>query len=231
MKSLIGIIQSKFPMLYRWLQPLRIQKYYLNLRMKSPAVVFREIFHGNGWGGEESVSGHGSSMASTQAIREALPGLLKELDCHSLLDVPCGDFYWMHSLELSVEYVGCDIVPELIELNQKRHGNAYRRFLTLDLINDDIPKADLVLCRDCMVHLSNKNIKKALDNIRRSGAKFLLATTFPRSGANVDIPTGAWRAIDLTRAPFNWPPPIRLIDEHAALPLGYEDKSLGLWRL
>jgi SAM-dependent methyltransferase len=231
MKSLIGLIQSKFPVLYQWLQPLRIQKYYLSLRMKSPSAVFREIFHGNGWGGEESVSGHGSSMASTQAIREALPRLLKELECRVLLDVPCGDFHWMGTLGLDVDYIGCDIVPDLVEENQKIHGNARRRFRVLDLITDEIPTADVVLCRDCLVHLSNKNVEKVLKNIKRSGARYLLATTFPESGKNIDIPTGAWRAIDLTRAPFNLPQPIRLIHEHHTSPEGYEDKSLGLWRL
>jgi hypothetical protein len=55
-------------------------------------------------------------------------------------------------------------------------------------------------------------------------------TTFPEHKQNVDITTGDWRALNLEEAPFNFPPPLRLMNEeykHAE----YFDKALALWRI
>lgn len=39
-------------------------------------------------------------------------------------------------------------------------------------------------------------------------------------------------ALDMTKAPFHWPPPRELIDERCDEGGGgWRDKSLGLWRL
>jgi hypothetical protein len=46
-----------------------------------------------------------------------------------------------------------------------------------DLTRDPLPKVDLVLCRDCLVHLSFDDIYESLDNLRRSGSMLLLTTT------------------------------------------------------
>jgi hypothetical protein len=39
-----------------------------------------------------------------------------------LLDIPCGDFNWMKLLNLGVDYIGADIVGELIAENRRRFG-------------------------------------------------------------------------------------------------------------
>ncbi len=171
-----------------------------------------------------SMSGSGSSLEKTRAIRAALPPLIRELECASMLDIPCGDFFWMKELDLDVEYVGADIVTEVVEANQRLHGRARRRFVRLDLTRDDLPRTDLILCRDCLVHLSFSDIFKALAGIRRSGSTWLLTTTFSGTGGNVDIPTGSWRPLNLERPPFGFPPPVRSLPEEG-------DKSLSLWRI
>ena len=95
-----------------------------------------------------------------------------------------------------------------------------------------LPAADVVLCRDCLVHLSLANIARVLDNVRRSGAAFLLTTTFTDHDVNEDIDDGDWRVINLERPPFNLPPPMAVIVEGCIEGAGdYADKSLGLWRV
>jgi hypothetical protein len=93
-----------------------------------------------------------------------------------------------------------------------------------------LPRADLVLCRDCLVHLSYAHTLCALNNIRASGSKYLLTTTYSGRDRNSDVPTGSWRPIDLQLPPFQLPAPIRLIDEECPLE-GFRDKRLGLWRV
>jgi hypothetical protein len=202
------------------------------LSRMTPDQVFSRIYGRNSWGDAESRSGKGSNMAVTTYLRAELPDLLRRHGVTSMLDIPCGDFNWMKSIDLDdVAYIGADIVPDLIEGNRK-HENEKRRFLVLDLITSALPKTDLVFTRDCIVHLSTEHALQAIGNIRASGAKFLMATTFPETGTNIDILTGQWRPIDMTRPPFSFPDPIEMI--HEKPPVGkqtYPDKAMGLWRV
>ena len=98
-----------------------------------------------------------------------------------MVDVPCGDFAWMQYLRADVHYIGGDVIPELVEANDRRWGGPQRRFETIDLITGDLPEGDLLLCRDCLVHLSYDDALAALRNIGRSRCRWLLTTTFPGS--------------------------------------------------
>jgi hypothetical protein len=197
------------------------------------AERFDHIARTNLWGGG-SRSGLGSDLAATARLRAALPSFLARREVRSLLDVPCGDFGWLSTVDLRVSYTGADIVPSLVDENERRYGGSSsgRRFLTLDLTKNALPRADVVLCRDCLVHLSFENIHRAIDNIRASGASYLLTTTFLEHDANVDIEDGDWRVLNLERAPFNLPPPLDVLVEDCVEGDGaYADKALGLWRL
>ena len=104
----------------------------------------------------ESASGRGSDLDNTETIRAALPALIREWGIRTMIDAPCGDFHWMSRLDLGLErYIGVDIVAELIELNRQKYRiEAVREFRVMDLVRDRLPAADLILCRDCLVHLS-----------------------------------------------------------------------------
>ena len=192
--------------------------------------VFEEIYQKNVWGNSESHSGHGSSASATRLVRTALSQLLSDLGVKSMLDVPCGDFNWMRLLDLRIDYFGADIVPQLIEANQRKYSRPGRAFGVLDVVKDPLPNADLVFSRDLLVHLSEQDTRSALQNIFGSGAKYLVATTFTSRDKNVDIPTGLWRTLNLQRPPFSFPPPLRLINERCEEEGGiWADKSLGVW--
>ena len=104
------------------------------------------------------------------------------------------------------------------------------RFRVLDITSDELPKADLVLVRDCLVHLSFDDIRKAIENLKRSGSKWLLATTFPGRSPH-DIKAGQWRPIDMTCKEIGMPNPISVFAENCTEGDGaFKDKSLGLWK-
>src|SRR5690242_15983771 len=143
------------------------------------AQRFERIHETNLWGADTSVSGVGSELAATAAIRERLPALLKELGVHSMLDAPCGDHRWMASLELHLDrYVGIDIVPSIIEALQQRYrDDPHRLFFLSDITRDPLPHCDLILSRDCLVHFSFETLARATRNLKASGAIWLLTTT------------------------------------------------------
>ncbi len=199
---------------------------------KSTAEVFSDIFRKNRWAGRDSVSGTGSDDIQTRVIARRLPTLISELKVSTLLDIPCGDFHWMSKVDLNgVDYTGADIVEQLIADNRRQYQREDRTFMVLDMIRDPLPEADLIFCRDCLVHLSYADIRLALENMAKSGSHYLLTTTFTEKD-NVDIRTGQWRPINLERPPFSLPSPMMLVNEECTEGGGgYKDKSMGLWRV
>lgn len=192
--------------------------------------VFQNIYDGNGWKGDESVSGQGSDLKQTRKIRKEIPLLLNILDVRSMLDIPCGDFYWMSRIkELDkISYVGADIVPELIYANRKLYHHQFR---VLDAATGHLPKVDMIFCRDMLGHLSNLDVKAVLKNFRASGSTYLLSTTFPDFFSTADITTGEWRPINLAHF-HGLPDPMLLINEECTEGGGkFASKSLGLWKL
>ncbi|MBT8485625.1 MAG: class I SAM-dependent methyltransferase [Phycisphaerales bacterium] len=196
--------------------------------------TFRGILDANVWRSDESRSGTGSSLTQTRHVRGQLPALLRRWSIRTMLDIPCGDCHWISHVDLDLTgYVGADVLPELVERNRRKLGEGpQRRFVRLDLTRDELPAADLILCRDCLVHFSYADIHAALTRITASGARYLLSTVFTGSTYNKDIETGDWRQLNLLLPPFALPPPLELINEGCTEGDGkYADKSLALWRI
>lgn len=186
--------------------------------------VFKWIHETNKWGSPESVSGKGSELDQTVAIRRQLPELIDELKVDSILDIPCGDLNWLEHVDLPVDYTGADIVTELIERNRQRYPGL--RFLVLDACKDQLPDAELVLMRDLLVHLSFADIRLVAKNLRACKSTYLACTTYPDVEINRDKLTGNHHRLNLQIAPFSWPTPLLLLDEAEK-----HGKALGIWRL
>ena len=176
------------PIVYR-----RVRNAYTNFRQKliNTEQVFTDIYNNNGWGGQVSVSGPGSDPHQSRIIVRELPILFKDLSIKTMLDIPCGDFNWMNNVNLDgTDYIGADIVNELIKKNIEQFKKNDVRFLKLNLLTDELPRVDLIFCRDCLVHFPVKDIFNALGNIYTSRSEYLLTTTFTERTENQDIETG-----------------------------------------
>jgi len=186
--------------------------------------IFTLIYTQNLWQSDETASGKESTLEHTEVLLHILPQVFELLQIQSILDLPCGDFYWMQYMPLeSIAYHGADIVTEMVEKNKATFGSEHCRFSALDLTHDDLPAADLLLVRDCFPFLSNSQIYRCLKNIARHDFKYVLMTTH-LDHRNEDKQTGMWRWINLELPPFNLPPPMKLLPE---VP---EGKSLGIWQ-
>lgn len=207
-------------------EPLQI-----NTTLPEREAIFDLAFRGHMWGGQ-SVSGPGSDLPATESLRPRLAFLFRQLGITSLCDVPCGDFHWLKEVDLEgIRYIGCDIVSSLIAQNVERYGSEDRSFQQLDIVNEVPPKADLVLCKDILLHLTNAEITDMLRNIRKSGAQYVLINgqmtpTFAAdqgvsnvniNGTNADTPKSDFgteakarlhgRNINLMLPPFSLPEP------------------------
>ncbi len=183
--------------------------------------------------GKGSRSGEGSSMAATDAIRKSLPAMLQVRGIRSMLDLPCGDWHWMSTVNLGdIDYTGADIVDELVLQNQLRFGAPGRRFVKLDLTRNELPRCDLVFVRDCLVHLEEGQIRAAVRNIAASGSTYLAATTFSNVTQNGEPELAdRWRPLNLMLPPFNFPQPLDMLDDRSGINPHDAWKYMGVWRV
>jgi hypothetical protein len=188
--------------------PFRKQKEKNFLKYESIQERFEAIYKLNYWGDKESVSGHGSTLKYTENLRKELPGLFKKYSITSLFDAPCGDLNWMILLlaKVNITYIGGDIVSELIESHNLKYKNANTNFIHIDLTKDKFPKVDLMICRDCLFHLSYRDTELVLKNFIKSNISYLLTTTHTNTDnfKNKDISTGSYRKIDLFLPPYSF---------------------------
>ena len=86
-------------------------------------------------------------------------------------------------------------------------------FMRVDIRKDNCPMADLIICRDLLVHLSLDDCIKVIKNFADSGSKYLLLTNFLNVDQNIDIITGSWRPLNMELKPFFFTKPLDVILE------------------
>ena len=227
-------MRTRFPLLYSLFNKTRRDVYLTFLRLShggsGPKEVFDWFYRRNLFGDSESLSGTGSTLAATGTIRAALPSLLSILDVNTILDIPCGDFFWAKEINWQpYHYIGADIVAGLVERNRSLYGSDSVEFQALDILTDTLPPCDLILCRDLFIHFPNELVRSALNNISGSGARFLLTTQYNGVKTNRDIKLGSFRPLNLMLPPFGLPEPLRSVPDHDYLKLW--DRTLALWPL
>lgn len=185
------------------------------------------------WGDAElgiSRSGPGSTAKRTEALRQALPRLFRALNVRTFLDAPCGDWNWMRLVDLSaIEYIGLDIVDEIVAQNAASYGSDRVRFESRDITSDPLPNADLMLVRDCLFHLRYVHIWSVFQNFIAADIPFLMATNHHRALVNGDLnQDGRYRELNLLLDPFVLEEPILSVVE-PALGQRLPERSLGVW--
>lgn len=231
------IVREHAPGLYGWmLGNATLRRAFSVIKGKQkiivpddPAQRFTTFYETHYWVDDQSRSGGGSNLYATEKIRKAIPGLFLKYGVRSVLDIPCGDFFWFKEMKLDLDrYIGGDIVAPLIASVADKYTSPSRSFRVTDISKDALPDCDLILVRDCFIHLSFAAIFAALNNITQSKIRYLLTTHHADVAENVDLGTGTCRALNLCAAPFNFPPALELIDDYAK---GLKPHYLGLWRV
>ncbi len=215
-KSLIKFFSTPVRLIHK----RNYQKTKVNIfNQKTSRERFNKIYETNFWSSKESVSGLGSQHDNTINIKNSIKEIIKKYEVKTILDAPCGDFNWVKDiLSENLNYVGVDIVEQLISKNKNFYSNKNISFINLDITKDKLPYADLLICRDCLIHLSFKSINSFFKNFLESKIKLILLTNYEfkdkKKIINTDIPDGEYREIDLSEPPFSLNEPfIKILDK------------------
>jgi SAM-dependent methyltransferase len=162
--------------------------------------TFSAIYENKVWGGGSGASG----PDLTRPYMRMLADFVHNNAVTSVVDVGCGD--WQFSTEMDwsgIRYHGFDVVESVVEANKASFASDTISFQTMCSIND-LPRADLVVCKDVLQHLPNQDVNEYLDYFS-SCYKYAIVTNdiFPDAYTNADIRHGAGRALRLDQAPFN----------------------------
>jgi len=176
--------------------------------------IFTRIFTSNAWGSLETPSGPGSAIDACPGIIRKIPFWIDLYSIKTIVDLGCGDFNWMSQVDLSsVEYDGYDIVREAI-LAASKHTASNIAFHHADILNMKIQKADLVICKDVLIHLPDIDALKLLESIRSSGSRLLASTTAPgwNNMFRHGLQPGEFCPLDLEADPFSLGPPLDTVE-------------------
>lgn len=190
--------------------------------------AFDRIYKGVGWPAAESRSGVGSDSKRTATYLGQLDRCLDELKVSTLFDAPCGDLNWIGPVAAKRGYIGGDVSAALIDDLHRSHPQIDTRLF--DICDSEFPAADLWHCRDCLFHLPIADIRLAFENFARSSIPYALLTTHRSRWLhrNLDVPIGGFRYLDLQKAPFNLPAPIRALLDYR--PMIDFPRFMGLWQ-
>lgn len=208
-----------------FMTPAKRREYAARVRQHA----FVRIMSEERWGSD--LSGGGSTLDYTSVTRDIIEHVIRTCEIRSMLDAGCGDHAWMSllidKLNGDFRYVGGDIVPVLIERHRERHPD--REFEVIDFVKDELPKCDLIFCRDVIQHLPVRDALAVLRNFSGSGARYLLTTTHLRRFGwrnGRDKRVGQCHDRNLLLKPFSLADPVAIFSEQDPA-----HKFLGLWKL
>lgn len=155
-------------------------------------------------------SGPGSDYSYTWPYRLFLEKFIFDHDIKSILDLGCGDMRVMGAVDLQgANYHGVDCILERIQKNiEDEHTGVYsegfRTFKFSPFNTWASYQSDLIVCKDVLQHWSTADVQNFLSKLKVSRFKFALITNCNYGPTtNVDIETGGWRSLDLTKSPFS----------------------------
>lgn len=161
-------------------------------------TIFTNIYNKDVWG---HGSGPGSLPENAALYVSVLNWLIKEYNVTSVLDVGCGN--WMFSEMINyqnVDYLGIDIVPNVIEQNIKKFQRSNLKFELQDCTSYTSEKVfDMVIIKDVLQHLSYENCHKILHNVKYK----MLIVTNDLTAQNTECIDGDHRPLNITIDPFN----------------------------
>ena len=171
--------------------------------------IFTDIYRRAIWGKNDQGAGNsgpGSTLNATLTYRMFLQQFLKDHGIRSVVDAGCGDWEFSQALNWSgIDYKGFDIVESNITHHKEKHEKPNIQFFLGNLVELDLPPADLLICKHVLQHLPTRDVQIFLTQLTKYKHVLLTNSVNAKtmSAANGDIVVGGYRELDPTAPPFN----------------------------
>ena len=179
-------------------------------------AVMTQIYEQHFWGGKDYDFYSGEGSYEPKIITPYINSVVDFLKTHgcklTVCDWGCGDFnIGKHLVSFTKYYYAIDIVDALIERNKKHFNFKNLEFHCLDIAEDHLPKADVVILRQVLQHLSNTEIEKIISKF--NNYKYLILTEHIPLGnftanldkiTNLNIRLKQQSGVDILKSPFNF---------------------------
>jgi len=177
--------------------------------------VMNQIYDLHLWGGKDFDFYSGDGSHNIKIVEPYINSVSTFLKSHKnaliICDLGCGDFNIGKQLtKYTKRYFAIDIVHDLIERNKTLFKAENLEFQCLNIVENELPKADCIILRQVLQHLSNAEILKVVKKL--SNYKYIILTEHIPVGAfepNKDIISGQGirikknSGVNLLEAPFN----------------------------
>ena len=207
--------KKKFNLSY-WFRKVYTSKFYQKIYPNNQVLkkkIFTSIYKSKHWVHSDnisneivSVSGPGSNLNKGAFIKiNFFKKIIKDLKIKSILDMACGDFLWMNKIieQTNINYLGIDIVEELINENRNKYKKKNINFKSYDIVSYTTQKKfDLIIIKDLLIHLKNSDILKIINNLRNMNFRYL-ALSSSAIKQNKDVIIGKHRQVNLLKEPYN----------------------------
>lgn len=140
--------------------------------------------------GYESLSGPGSHISNTIEVVNLLNRFIPENNISSILDIGCGDWNWFKKVDTkSSKYEGWDACEIMISDNNKYYGCSNVSFFVKDIIKENYPEVDLIICRDVLFHMT-PDLSMLIINKSKKSSRYFLCTSFNDVKDNIPHKSG-----------------------------------------
>ena len=183
--------------------------------LRSTESIYTETYQKNLWGaagGDGLQSGSGSRGLPADLYAAMIKEFIVANNISKVLDLGCGDFAIGKDISsVCAQYTGVDVVKMVVERNTREFGSDKVRFQHLNVVQDELPNADLCLIRQVLQHLSNDQIRRILAKLGKY-RHLVITEHYPEPddfvAHNVDKPHGpgtrlrSGSAVYLDKPPF-----------------------------
>jgi|LakMenE01Jun11ns_1017448.scaffolds.fasta_scaffold9937453_5 hypothetical protein len=191
---------------------------------------FDDIYINRVWGfaDNETLSGGGSTKSANLFRNQFLANFINEKDIHLIYDI-CGDCNWQNEFMKMInvkdpQYFGFDVSKYALDLaKEKNKQNSLMTFaeepinLCETILKCSDNEKSLIIIKEVIQHLPLKQGIRMLQNIKKSGIKYIAITNHDKKlfnvASNVDVEIGGFYPNNMFLHPFNFTNPLKDIND------------------
>jgi 2-polyprenyl-3-methyl-5-hydroxy-6-metoxy-1,4-benzoquinol methylase len=212
----ISFLKKNLPKrLYFKLNSIRL--YYLNrsFRNLSNKDIFSNIYYNKLWNKKSNLFFDSGTGSHEEYIVDKYVDVINKFLLEnkvSVVDIGCGDFNIASKFYFNCKkYFGVDVVEDLINYLDKNYSDENLHFINADATIEKLPQAECIIIKEVLQHLTNKEIKLLLENIK--GFKYVIITEsypFELDEINKDKIKGPlsrsynFSAVEIDKSPFDF---------------------------